>query len=36
MCFAAAVDPALRELEEIFSIVVFADDILIKLGDKTK
>jgi len=36
MCFAAALNEALRELEEIFPIVVFADDILIKLGDKTK
>ena len=34
--FAAAIDPALRELEKEYQIVVFADDILIKLGDRTK
>jgi len=34
--FAAAIDPALLELEHYFKIVVYADDVLIRLGDKTK
>jgi hypothetical protein len=30
--FAAAIDPAIRELSETYDIVAYADDIIIKQG----
>jgi len=34
--FAASFDPAIRELEEHFNLVAYADDVLLQMGDKSK